>query len=299
LDIKHLEYFTAIVENDCNLSATSKKIHVSQPTLSQMIKSFEEQENIRLFERTHGRLERLSSTGELFYNQALEVLKQHNYMMEQLRADASKIKGNITIGIPPLILSTLFAESLSKLILDNPDINIKVIELGAFELRKRLILQEMDIAILLATADLINPDDFERQTLVEDQLVAIMDKNNPLASEEVLEWSSLNKHPLAIFDDSFMIHHLCKAKFDKQKINPEIRITSGNWDYLLRSTIGSDLVSILPAPLIETFPHEQIKAMGFDSPLDWKVEVYRPKKRFYSRIEDYTFQSILKAFRRD
>ncbi|WP_143931453.1 LysR family transcriptional regulator, partial [Rodentibacter pneumotropicus] len=41
MDIRHLRYFVAIVENNFNLSKTAQNLYISQPTLSMMISDFE------------------------------------------------------------------------------------------------------------------------------------------------------------------------------------------------------------------------------------------------------------------
>ena len=291
-----MQYFITIVESDCNLSAASKKIHVSQPSLSQMIRGFEEYENVSLFERSHGRLERLSLTGELFYNHALEVIAKHDHLMSQLREDSTKLKGKVKIGIPPVVLSAVFTEVMSQLVLNNPDIEFEIVEVGAFELRKKFILQEMDLGVLLEPVDLI-VDKFERALLVENEICAFMDVNNPLAQKERLSWIDLQGQPLALFDNSFAVHHLVMEKFEQEKIVPKIVIESGNWDYILRSTIGNDLVTILPSPIYDIFPHAQVKKVRLHDSIAWKVALYRHKKRVYSRVEEYVYQYLLDYFK--
>ncbi|GEK91927.1 LysR family transcriptional regulator [Alkalibacterium kapii] len=51
MDIKQMQYFIAVVENDFNISQASKFLHVSQPALSQTISVLEKNENVVLFER--------------------------------------------------------------------------------------------------------------------------------------------------------------------------------------------------------------------------------------------------------
>jgi len=156
MDINQLKHFIEIVESDFNISETSKKIHISQPGLSKMILNFEREENIKLFERANGRLQNLTPAGENLYYSAVELLKQYDEMMEVLRADSVKMKGKIKIGIPPLVNTMLFTHILPKLIIENPSIQFEIIEVGAFQLQKLLILQEIDMAVLLRPANFKN-----------------------------------------------------------------------------------------------------------------------------------------------
>lgn len=101
MDILQLKYFIAIVENDLNLSLASKKLHLSQPALSKYILKFEEEENLKLFERKNGRLSGLTFAGENFYNNAKVVVESHTNMLSELREQSKKITGTVRIGIPP------------------------------------------------------------------------------------------------------------------------------------------------------------------------------------------------------
>ena len=294
MDIKQLQYFITIVECDCNLSRAAKKLQISQPALSKMIRDFEKKENILLFDRYVDGL-RLSPTGESFFHYALGMIKQHNDMMTQLREEAAKLTGKIRIGIPPLILSALFSEVLSNFIIENPDLKVDVVEVGAYELEKQLILQEVDIAILLEPTTLCK-ESFEEVLLAQDTLCAFMDPDNPLALEGTLSWAQLEGQPMAIFDQSFMIHHQLMREFEKQEVRPNILITSSYWDYLLRTTIKTDLITILPSPIVDYVLDSKIAKVEMQDPVLWHVVLCRGKKKQYSKTEAHMFNYILHFF---
>lgn len=295
MDIKQLQYFSTIVESHFNLSSASKKLHISQPALSQMIKTFEEEENIILFERSNGRLQNLTPVGESFYNNAQAVIEHYQYMMEQIREASTKMKGKVKIGIPPLVISVVFSKIITELIINNPEIKFEVVEIGAYELRRSLLLQEVDIAILL-TPTKISQDSIEERLLAEDELCAFMDINNPLANEVELSWEQLNDQPLAMFDHTFMIHHKVVKQFEMQKVKPKISLMSASWDFLLRSTKGTNIITILPSPVSEYYTDPQIVKVSFKLPLNWEIVACRYKKGHYTNIEKFVFESILNYF---
>lgn len=47
-------------------------------------------------------------TGKQFYEDSLEVIRKYDKMHQNLFSTNQKLDGNITIGIPPLILSIVF-----------------------------------------------------------------------------------------------------------------------------------------------------------------------------------------------
>ncbi|TNG89194.1 LysR family transcriptional regulator, partial [Pasteurellaceae bacterium USgator41] len=132
MDIRHLRYFIAIVDNNFNLSRTSQHLYISQPALSMMINEFEKREAIQLFKRTQGKIVGLTYVGENYYRDAKEIVEKYNEMNQNLHKITNQITGNITIGIPPLVLSVVFSEIMPYLILENPTINFSIKEQGVY-----------------------------------------------------------------------------------------------------------------------------------------------------------------------
>lgn len=292
MDINQLKYFVCIVDNDYNLSASAKKLHISQPALTQYLHKFEAQENTELFTRYAGRLTGLTIAGENLYANALTVIRYHETLLRELRDDAKVIKGSVRIGIPPLILSVLCTKLLTELLTKNPNIKFEIDELGAFDLRKKLLLHEVDFAVLLQPSDL-NPAVFAEEVIHNDELTVFMSEHHPLAHQETLTWLDLKPYRLSIFDESFMIHHQLKRKFDSMNLKPNIGIMSGSWDFLLDSVRDSNFITILPSPIRNLIKMDRIVEKHLVDPIFWHVILAYPIKNHRTRIESYTRKSIV------
>ena len=295
MDIKHLQYFIEIVNCNFNLSLASKKLMVSQPALSQVIRSFELNENLQLFERYHRRLQGLTPSGKILYKHALVLTENYNHMLEDLRKSSASIKGKIKIGIPPLVLGTVFSKIIPTMIMENPDINFEIIEAGAFELRRDLSTKKLDLAILLFSPE-YESSDMNEYFLIENELTAFMSKSNHLAVKEKLNWSDLHNQTLAIFDNSFMIYHKLMEKFQKEGINPKISIMSANWDYLMMCVKKTDFITILPSSVKNIFWLDGISELRFNQPIPWRVTACQLKKPRYNEIEKYVLKTLRSHF---
>lgn len=293
MDIKQLKNFISVVESDNNLSLTAKKIYISQPALSRMIKSIEEEEEVLLFNREKGKLLDLTPVGEIFYEESKKVVKKYEEMIETLETASTTITGEIKIGIPPLVLSMVFGNFLPEFILNNEKVKVNIIEEGAYELQKALILNEIDIAILLDPVDIPN---VEKTVIVSDELQLYMNNEHPLTKQKTITWRDLNKYSIALFNESFMIHHLVKNAFEYHNIRPHIKITSSSWDYLLKSTLKTDLVTLLPKPTYQLVNNDLCKVRSMEEPVKWKVVLVRKKKRTYRTVEKYCHQEIINYF---
>jgi len=296
MDIKQLEYFVEIVNSKCNLSIASKKLHISQPALSSIIRNFEAEENIRLFERYNGRLQNLTHSGEIFYKNALLILENYQTMLRDLRETSVQYKGKVKIGIPPFILSVAFSDILPAMILDHPDIEFEIVEQGAFELQKALIAKNLDFAVLLQPVEMNHKGAMNEYLLAKSELTAFMHMDTPLAQYKKIAWSQLHDQPIAIFNDSFLIHHHLMNQFNIHAIRPKISITSSCWDFLMLSVRNSNFVTILPSTVSNLFQIPNIVERPFQDPIPWKVALYQAKKSRYSRVEKYVLEMILDHF---
>ncbi len=295
MDITQLKYFVTIVESEFNLSAAASKLHISQPALTQSIKKFETEERIELFVRNLGRLCNLTPSGESFYTNAKIVIGHHDRMMKELREHSSNIRGRVRIGIPPLVLTVLFTDVLAKLVIANPDVQFDVFEEGAFKLQRLLKLQEIDFAIILQPTDL-NHQHFKEELIYQDELSCFMCIDHPLAKKDYLSWHDLKDRNLAIFTDTFMIHHQLMRKFESLSIVPKVALMSTSWDFLLESTLNSDFITILPSPIRDHFSQNRIKEVKFETPMPWKVVLTYAHKPRYNRIETYVRNSLFHYF---
>lgn len=287
-----------IVESNFNISLAAKKIHISQSALSQMIKTFEEQENIMLFERSKGRLENLTSVGELFYTNAQKIIEDYDLLIEELREESSQIKGKIRIGIPPVVISVLFSKIIPEIIQENPMIKVELNDAGAYQLRKKFLLQELDIVVLLKPTEL-KSEHVEQITLSKDELSVFMDIDHPLANEKNLRWSQLNGQPLAMFDSTFMVHHLLTKEFERRGVEINTVLSSTSWDFLLNATSYSNILTIMPSPVSDYYKDTRIIKVPFKNPIYWDVVICRPRKKHYTRVEKFTFEAIVNYFIND
>lgn len=295
MDIKHFSYFVTIVECGCNLSAAAKKIHISQSALSKIILTFEQEENVQLFVRSGGRLSRLTSAGRLFYSACLDISGRYERMLEQLRQESLKYRGEVRVGIPPLVLTVVFSGVITQFKVRYPNIDLVIIEAGAEELRQKLLNCEIDFAVLLAPSGLEHPAANE-YALDRDVLSAFVSADSPLAQKECMEWSDLDGRNIAIFNETFSIHRLLMERFRREKIKPVVALMSASWDFLLETVQNSDFVTILPAPILDYANVNKVTSIPFADPVVWEVIMVERGGEKHARPQEVFKEYVLRHF---
>ncbi len=295
MDIVQLYYFINIVECNYNLSLAAKKIHISQPALSQFISNFEKEKDLLLFNRKNGRLHSLTSAGERLYQFALTITEQHEEMQEVVRLESLKQKGTIRIGLPSLILRVYFADYFPNLTLTHPDVHLEITENGSNELRKMLIAGEIDIAILIEPTSL-DVKQYEQHVIEIDEMVAFMSKDHPIAHKEILHWRDLKGFPIGTFNKNFMTHQLVARKLEEVGLEDQIQFMSSSWDYLIEATRNNEIVTILPRP-VDTFLNPDVfTVQHFEEFIPFNFRLCRPLKEKYSSVEEFVYDNIIDHF---
>ena len=72
MEIRELKYFVAVAKSK-SFSKAADALHITQPTLSKVVKSLEKQLDITLFHRS-ARKSELTDAGEVVYEQAIKIL---------------------------------------------------------------------------------------------------------------------------------------------------------------------------------------------------------------------------------
>ena len=116
------------------------------------------------------------------------------------------------------------------------------------------------------------------------------------AKVDFLTWKDLDHADLAIFGETFMIHHQLMKQFEHQGIKPNIILRSSLWDFLLESTRNTSAITILPSPIRNHIRWENIIEKQFDQPIHWRVVLAYPQKTHYNRIERYVRKSAMDYF---
>jgi DNA-binding transcriptional LysR family regulator len=182
MELRHLRYFTAVVECKGYREA-SRRLHIAQPSISQAVSDLEDEIGLKLFSRT-GRNARLMPEGETFYADAVRILQEaQTAILTAKRAAQGKV-GRLSIGfIGPTTLSFL-PDLIRRYKLEYPNVKLALHDLYPVELDQACDRGEIDIAI---TRTLSPERSRNRQSrvLLHDPLVAVLPQSRKLKSKKI------------------------------------------------------------------------------------------------------------------
>lgn len=128
--LRALEYFVAAAHAR-SLSGAARELEVSVPAVAKLVSSLERSLGVRLFERKpHGLA--LTASGEAYLDACQPLLVQLREADEQISASTSRARGDIVVGIQPVLAQHCIAPALPRLHAQHPDIHVDVRDFTRF-----------------------------------------------------------------------------------------------------------------------------------------------------------------------
>ena len=155
MNIQQLEYILA-VDQLKSFSKAADYCHVTQATLSAMVKKLEEQLDIVIFDRKANPIATTENGREILI-QAQQVVSHAQALLDSSKAINRKIEGKLKLGVIPTIASSLMSIILKPLMEKYPALIFEIHEQTTSQLMKSLQDGKLDLGILstpIAISDL-------------------------------------------------------------------------------------------------------------------------------------------------
>lgn len=186
---RQLLVFKEVVETQ-NITLASKRLHISQPSVSIQIQGLEQEYGAKLLERTNKGVT-LTKAGEILYEyscQVIQIMQEARERISELSQSQHKnvkVGATLTIGeyILPHILGYL--DSMS----DCLDFNVKI---ANTEIMAQDVLENR-LHIALVEGPVPNEPDLNTETFWHDELALVVPDNHPWAKRESVTFEELTK----------------------------------------------------------------------------------------------------------
>lgn len=179
MELLQLKYFQTVAYME-HISKAAKKLNISQPSLSLMIKRLEDEVGTPLFDRI-GRNIQLNESGKIFLKHVNTIFSELENAKMEIQANYDESHRKIMISITnPRFLSGILSEYLNEY----PDAYIQ----QSLESRESIIVQLKKGEIELGIAGPpIEDDAIKSSVLLEEEIVLVVPENHPLSHRKVVD----------------------------------------------------------------------------------------------------------------
>ncbi|KGX86626.1 LysR family transcriptional regulator [Pontibacillus litoralis] len=280
MDIRELKYFTQVAKEK-NFTVAARNLHISQPALSKTIKNLEHELDIQLFDRSDKEI-KLTEMGEFFFIQADGILQAFDSLKGALYDKSKLNKGEIIVGLPPVIGTSIFVNVLTSFREKYPDITLHIVENGAKMVEHNLQKGLIDIGVVISP---VNEQQFEYIPIMKDESVLIVHENHWLSELESVTFDDLREEEFLLLDKTFMLHHHIINRCVESGYKPNIAFESSQWDFLVELVAQNQGISILPRPILERVDTPHIRTIPFNfPPLHWDVGFLLNRDQYVTHV---------------
>ncbi|MBX9468626.1 MAG: LysR family transcriptional regulator [Rhizobium sp.] len=177
MDFRQLRYFVTVAQQR-NFTRAAEMLNITQPPLSRQIQLLEEELGVALFHRA-SRPVRLTESGRILYEQALQVLGRIDQMIAMTRRAGLNQKQVLSIGFVASILYAGLPTLIGRLRQSAPDLDIHLVELLSIQQLPALKEGRIDLGF----GRLRHSDDGIVSTVLhEERLVVAVPRDSALAN---------------------------------------------------------------------------------------------------------------------
>lgn len=181
MELRHLRYFVAVVEEGSLTTAAELRLHTSQPSLSRQIRDLEYQVGTELLSRSVHGVE-LTAAGKVFLDHARLALAQVDAAVEAARRAGQPGKKTFAIGFQTGHEMNWLPQAMHVLRDELKNIQVTVTSDYSPDLAEALVRGRLDVAFLRAEPTF----DLSYQVVDHEPLIVLMPSDHRLTSREAI-----------------------------------------------------------------------------------------------------------------
>ena len=279
MEIRQIEYFVEVAKQ-LSFTKAAATLHVSQPSISKAIQNLEAELGVPLFYRSSKQLE-LTDAGHAVLVNAQQVLQTFKNLRSELTDLMELKKGQIRIGIPPIVGAEFFSKLISYYKEQYPLIEILLTEAGTKRIRQDIESGELDIGLVCSSQS--KNEQLNTISFMKDPLQLIVHADHPLAKKSSVHLHDLIHESFIIYRKDFILYDRIIEECSKAGYSPTIACETTQKDLFIEMVQAKLGVALLPkkitekiqSPSIITIPLEQ-QSIFLELGITWKNSDYQP-----------------------
>ena len=191
MELTQLQYFRTVAKTQ-NITAAAELLHISQPTLSKVIKRLETDLGVQLFDRKASKLT-LNPLGEtylVYVESALDALTRGRQCLESMRSGAGsgiRLASTFT-GVPNMLVE--------QFVLEHPEISVAEVSAEPEEMNSLLMNDHVDFALTLSPLENF---ELEEVACVVEPMLLLLPDEAPFPSAPI-RLSEFQQSRFAVFE---------------------------------------------------------------------------------------------------
>lgn len=253
--LRQLRAFCATAQTG-SMSRAAERLHLSQPTVSQLVKSLETELGVALFHRRGPAIE-LNAAGNALLETALPLVEGMDRLPETLRARLGEIAGGrLDIAAGESTILYLLPEYVKRFTDTYPDVDLQLHNVTGRDGMKMLRAGEVDFAV----GSMIDvPHDVHYVPMFSYEPMLITALHHPLTRQDDITLADISRCGMILPPRHLSTWRMVDIVFHQQGLHYQVVLEAGGWEVIKRF-VELDLgVSIVTSICLK--PDDQVAAM--------------------------------------
>lgn len=289
MDIHHLKVFLSVFKNK-SFSRASEELYLTQPTISDHIKTLEEELECKLFDRL-GRTILPTKEAEILYAHATSILEKVNTLKDTFNKLKKEVTGDLVIGASTIPGTYLMPHVIADFRKKYPGVSVQVAISDTKGIINKIIKHELLLGIV---GSKISNSPLNFLPFIEDELIIVASPS--LTVKSTLHLDELTNIPMVLREEGSGTRKEMEKILEGKGLNMDnIKIAGifGSTDAIkqaVKSGLGISIVSKLS--VADELKHKILKEIKLDNiQMKRKFYIVIHKKRTlplaYSIFMDY------------
>ncbi len=278
MTFEQLQCFIASVEEKTFLDA-AHSLYISQSSLSKQIMKLEQELGVMLWDRSR-RNAGLTEAGNIFYQDALILLKQYSQARNRLDRFRTESQLTLSVGTLPILTQYQLTPGFRDFQAAHPGIRLSLHEVEEPELMEGFEKGIYDLVI--GREAMFYGANCQTQLIAGDQLAAVLDSSHPLAFRSSLCLEELKDEDFIFMNPYTSIYNLCVIRCREAGFSPRI-LRTARVESILSAVLIGEGISLLAGNSVRIFKPEHIAVIPLTPKIPLPVVLARHKERPVTR----------------
>jgi LysR family hydrogen peroxide-inducible transcriptional activator len=262
MNLQQLEYIVAL-DIHRNHARAADHCHVTQPTLSMMVKKLEEELGVKIFDK--GQPLKPSASGEIVIGRARQILQEIKNLREFVSHEKESVDGEYRLGVIPTLAPYLLPRFLNRFLEKHPGTSFTVREMQTEQIVSSLKSGRLDVGLLVTPVD---DKEIREIPVFYEPILLYTSQGLKYYRQDKVHLKSLNTEDLLLLEEGHcfrgQVMNLCTANGKRQ--HQQLNYQSGSFETLKAMVDNNYGYTLIPELAVDT-RRKQVKRFTSPEPV--------------------------------
>lgn len=263
-----------------NFTTAAENLFITQPALSRIIKSLEDELGTPLFIRTRKKMIE-TDAGTILKKHALNIQKQLQLLDAELDHMHMLKKRHVRIGLPTITNSIFFSQLIASFHQEYPEVTFQLEEDGSKAVEEKVMNDLLDFGVIVCT---VNNDHLEKYTFVNEKLKLVVPTSHRFTGKDEVSLLEIKDESFILFNRDFELRSLVIKACREAGFYPKIISETSQLDFIQEMVAYNIGITLLPESTCSQLKND-FQTISVSNPtIEWNLAMIWKKDAYLSQV---------------